>query len=308
MQFIKDYFHFNKRQERGVLVLAIIIIILIGLNHYAPCFYQRSPESLDENMSYVRQLELIAYEDLKAKEASKKAYRKKEPIDINISYAFDPNTITKGELIDFGLPKHVAENICKYRRSGGHFQAAEDINKIYGLDESLADQLRPWIRIKEVRKAIDEKAYSKEPKPVNKEKKVIVAQIKVGINLADSIELLQVKGIGPFYAGAIIEYRNQLGGYIQLEQLLELYKMDRLKYDQMVPSLYLDSLSPTQIPLNTADFKSILKHPYLDYETTKYIVNKRKKLGKFSALYQLQEDGFIKEEHFEKIKPYLKLD
>jgi len=310
MRFIKDYFHFNKRQERGVIVLAVIIIIMIVLNHYAPYFYQRSPESLNENKTYVKQLQLMAYEDMKAKEAVKKKYNKKvkAPLTLNINHTFDPNTITKKELIDFGLTKYVVENIHKYRLSGGRFQDAKDIEKIYGMNDNLSGQMLPWIIIKRVYQEKEELPKAKEIKPEITEEKQSIVEVKLGINTSDSSALLQVKGIGPFYAGAIIAYRNQLGGYIQLEQLMELYKMDSLKYHMMIGGLYLDSLLPIKIPLNTADFKSILKHPYIDYETTKYIVNKRKKLGKFSALYQLKDDEFMNIDLFEKIKPYLKLD
>lgn len=310
MSFIKDYFHFNKRQERGVFVLSIIIIIVILLNHYAPFFYQRNPESLNENNIYFKQLSLIAYKEIQEKRALKESYKnkKEEPVELNIDQKFDPNTIPLEELLKMGVPKYVAENINKYRSKGGKFRVAQDIEKIYGMNEHLSDQMKPWIICPKPKMKVHQDSAEKKVKSLMNKEAYPREIIRLGINASDSLDLLQVSGIGPFYAGAIVKYRNQLGGYIRLEQLMELYKMDSLKYNNMIKSLFLDSISPNQIALNGADFKTLLRHPYIDYETTKYLINKRKRLGKYSALYQIKDDTQMPPNQYEKILPYIKLD
>jgi len=310
MRFIKDYFHFNKRQERGVLVLAIIIVILMVINHYTPQWSMRSPESLQENQVFIEELKLKSYEELKRKNAKKAAEFKNENVNIvlNINKVFDPNTITMEELIKIGLPKYVAHNVNKYRLKGGRFNKSSDIEKIYGLNHHLSEQLIPWIRIpkpKRERKAIiAHNLDNKEDAKIESPRKLL----RLGINSSDSMTLLKVKGIGPYYAGAIVDYRNRLGGYHQLEQLMELYQMDSLKFSVISRELYLDSLPLKKIAINTADFKTILSHPYINYETTKYLVNKRKKLGKYAALYQLKDEKYISTTQWNKILPYIHLD
>lgn len=310
VSIIKDYFHFNKRQERGVFVLAVIIIIMIVLNHYAPYFSKRSAEELEDSKAYLQQLKLVAYEEKLEKKSYKSSYKEKKikNVELLIQQNFDPNTISLELLLEMGLPVYVANNIDKYRSKGGRFYQVEDIRKIYGMNEYIADQMIPWIEIARPREELKEKPKEEKIEVIIKEESKERELLKLGINSSDSIELLQVSGIGPFYAGAIVKYRKQLGGFIQLDQLMELYKMDSTKYCQMTRELFLDSLPPKKIELNTADFKTILRHPYFDYETTKYIVNKRNKLGKYSALYQLKDDKKLPSSQFEKILPYIKLD
>ena len=84
--------------------------------------------------------------------------------------------------------------------------------------------------------------------------------------------------------------------------------MDSLKFNIISRELYLDSLPLKKIAINTADFKTILSHPYINYETTKYLVNKRKRLGKYAALYQLKDDKYISTTEWNKILPYIHLD
>lgn len=57
----------------------------------------------------------------------------------------------------------------------------------------------------------------------------------VDVNTADTLLLQRVPGIGPSFARRIYKYRQLLGGYYCVEQLQEVYGMDREKYDQISP-------------------------------------------------------------------------
>ena len=61
------------------------------------------------------------------------------------------------------------------------------------------------------------------------------------LNTAVKDDLLKIKGIGPYFAKKIIEYRTLLGGYVFKEQLLELWKMDAEKFLRIEESLIVDS-------------------------------------------------------------------
>lgn len=311
MKFIKDYFNFNKRQERGVLVLSIIFVVSLCVNHFGPKYLTEAPTHLNQNAPYLVQLKTVEFE---AEKAKPKYYSKKknfqnplEKIEIeNLSY-FDPNHISSTQMLKIGLTEYVVNNIIKYRDKGGQFKAKSDLSKIYGMEEAVFKQLEPYIQIDlpepKKKKILEIKELGKLALSKPKIKKT-----PVDINTADSIELLKVIGIGPFYAGAIVEYRNRLGGYLRLVQLMELYKMDNEKYAKMVGGLCLDTIIINQLPLNTAEFKTILRHPYIDYETTKYLVNRRRQLGRYSALYQLKDPIHFPDSLYFKIEPYLSLD
>ncbi len=304
MQYFKDFFNFNKRQERGVLVLSSILIIVILLSYYAPeC--ASPPENIQVNKEYLQQLQLLAMEDNK-KVFSNNKIKNKESAIIEINSYFDPNTISKEKLLDIGLSDFVSNNIIKYRTNGGRFYISEDLSKIYGMKPEWYDVLAPYIKINQIEKA--EKKWNKPSKKRAQIENTVVEdkeEVNLGINSADSVDLLKVGGIGPFYAGSIIKHRERLGGYTSVYQLLDLYNMDSTRLFEIVDQLFVDSVAITKININEVSFKSLLKHPYIDYETTKYIINKRRKLGKYAALYELRDPVYMPDDLFDKLQPYL---
>lgn len=312
MNGLKSFFSFNKRQERGIFVLCILLLIVILINRYALDIFTNKTDSCQENTEYLQQIKLRSIEKkslLKTKSTKVKDYNTQMKI---LPKEFNPNKASIEELKKLGLSERVANNFEKYRSCGGVFYKKEDIKKIYGLSDDVYSALKNYIIIpKERKKTKNELLKDNSKKNYTKDvelKKRVVDTIFLGINSVDSVQLLQIKGIGPFYAGAIIKYRNQLGGYKDIHQLFDLYKMDTIKFEMMSQCLYLDTVSLVKININEADFKTILKHPYINYETTKYIVNKRRKLGQYAALYQLKDPKEMPDDIYNKLLPYLALD
>ena len=65
--------------------------------------------------------------------------------------------------------------------------------------------------------------------------------------------------------------------------------------------------SPTlvKIKINTASFKQIIRHPYLNYEQTKSIVRYRDKYGPLRNFQQLSLDSNFQEKDFQRLAPYI---
>src|SRR3569833_3197280 len=63
--------------------------------------------------------------------------------------------------------------------------------------------------------------------------KKAASNVVIELNSADSAKLTELKGIGPSFARRIINYRNRLGGFINKEQLKEVYGMDDDRYAEM---------------------------------------------------------------------------
>lgn len=84
----------------------------------------------------------------------------------------------------------------------------------------------------------------------------------VDVNTADTLLLQRVPGIGPSFARRIYKYRQLLGGYYCVEQLQEVYGMDREKYDQISP--YVEVRTAVQ-PIDL-DRDTLPRHPYLQWQ------------------------------------------
>ncbi|MDO4695725.1 ComEA family DNA-binding protein [Porphyromonas sp.] len=84
----------------------------------------------------------------------------------------------------------------------------------------------------------------------------------VDLNSADTLLLQRIPGIGPSFARRIVKYRELLGGYYCVEQLQEVYGMDREKYNKISPFMQIR----TGVRRMTILVDSIPRHPYLSYK------------------------------------------
>ncbi len=101
----------------------------------------------------------------------------------------------------------------------------------------------------------------------------------------------------------IVKYRNSLGGFYDKTQLKEVYGISEALYTKLEPHIILKDEVIQRLDLNLQTFQEINKHPYIDYETTKLIVNarKNKKLTSEDLKILLDNDLYLK------IVPYINL-
>ena len=100
----------------------------------------------------------------------------------------------------------------------------------------------------------------------------------IELNTADSLQLVSLPGIGPYYASRIMKYRSMLGGFVSKKQLLEVYGFNPETYNLVKDRVTVDTSMIVKIDINNATFKEVLKHPYFDYKTTLRVVRCRDKM------------------------------
>ena len=76
-----------------------------------------------------------------------------------------------------------------------------------------------------------------------------------------------------------MEYRKSLGGYVNSSQLLEIFGMDTFRYNGFSKYITIDVSKIKKMNVNNDDFKTLLAHPYLEYDDVKDICNYREKRG-----------------------------
>ena len=101
----------------------------------------------------------------------------------------------------------------------------------------------------------------------------------LSLNTADSTELITLPQIGEVMASRIHRYRDRLGGYVSLDQLFEVKGMTQERFETIQPFLILNSKEIRRLDVNQDEFKTLLRHPYLEYEQVKSIVNHRERKG-----------------------------
>ena len=108
------------------------------------------------------------------------------------------------------------------------------------------------------------------------------------INVADSLALVALPQIGEVMASRIHRYRNRLGGFMSIDQLFEVKGMDSARFATIKPYIVIKDSNITKLDVNRDDFKTLLRHPYLEYDQVKAIVNHREHKGLIKNWEQLK--------------------
>lgn len=211
------------------------------------------------------------------------------------AFDFDPNSCSEATFQQLGLSPKTIKSILNYRNKGGYFKEASDFKKIYTLPDSVYQHVAAHIKIVAQPKA---RQY-----PTKKARIYTV----IDINTAEKVDFEQFRGIGPSYAKRLVEWRERLGGFTDVHQVGELYRLADSTFQQMRPYLSCTPAPLQQININTATVQELKAHPYLNWYQAKAIVQYREQKGAWKSVELLQilpelDDG---KNTFERVRPYL---
>lgn len=129
----------------------------------------------------------------------------------------------------------------------------------------------------------------------------------VELNKADSNELTKLK-IPGYLISKILLYREQLGGFVNVFQLLEIYHFPEPIFERIHPLLRLDTSTVKPIGINSKTEEELALHPYLNFKEAKAIVSFRKNNGQINDMNDFEKIIAVQLETKEKLKPYLAKD
>lgn len=315
-QFIRDYLTFNKRERNGIVILISIILLLLIYLNISDKFIR--PEKVDfskfENqiIAFNKQAEIT---DSLTKQQNSFADNRTDINNVSSPvpqyFTFNPNNLDVENWKKLGFNDKQIQTIKNYEAKGGQFRTKEDVKKMYCIKEEQYAQLEPYINIPSKPTPSYQQKYpttnstlptsNSQPRTTNSKLSTIVE-----LNSADSAYLTKVKGIGAFYAKAIIKYRQQLGGFAFKEQLMEIWKFDQEKFNAVKDYIIVDESEIKKININTCTAEQ-LKHPYISWNIANAIVNYRKQHGKYKKIEEIKNTDLVDEETYRKIVVYLSL-
>jgi competence ComEA-like helix-hairpin-helix protein len=216
----KDYFTFSKKERNAVFIVLLILAIIIMLPLFFPA--KRLSITIDEKLQqqldslqmqrkqYVSYIDSIPVSDSgKLKSSSVKLFQ------------FDPNTLEEQRFKQLGLSDKVIRTIMNYRNKGGFFKTPQDIKKIYGLSNTDAERLIPYIKINSTKN----NNYKNDVERVTG--KSISSNTNyyhnININTATAEEWKTLPGIGDILANRIVKFRNSMGGFKSVDDVKKTY-------------------------------------------------------------------------------------
>ena len=299
----KVYFLMTAEQWLGVVLLTVLIVgILVLVKEFKP---QNEVAVSWANDSVKTQFaDYQNKQDSVRKETWKKRYSY-DTIEIHMQM-FDPNIADSSTLVHLGFKPWQAKNILKYRAKGGRYSKAEDIKRLYGMTDSMYQALRPYISIaREQLDSVDQDTMKMD----SLAKRVSINRDTIlNLRTADTTELKMIRGIGSYRARQIVRYREQLGGFVRVEQVMEVTGMDQMVEDSVLKWFVLDSVVVEKIRVNHVSAQRLSKHPYLRFEQAKAIYELRRKKIRLNSVNDLESIDCIDEKTLEKISPYLNFD
>lgn len=292
-----DIFCFSRQEFNGLLVL----ICLIGVIMLVPPVYRLMKPDPQITVAEKRALLKLAMRERDKKKYIQRYKRtagrnwQKEKTNL---FIFDPNTIGQAEWVRLGLSSRQARAILNYRAKGGRFKQTDDLKKMYTISGQMFERLAPYVRIADKTPDIVFKPY---PKTSYRKAEMELVEL----NGADTTELDKIKGIGRVFANRIVKYRERIGGFCKKEQLMEVFGLDSVKYNEIKGQVVVDLLRLKKININTAEFNDLKNHPYIRYKQINALIQYRKQHGNYSNIADLYKVAILNQETIDRLAPYL---
>jgi competence protein ComEA len=290
-KFLKEYLSFTPGELRIIVIISLLIFFSLFARLYIPGVNRDSfaldPEYEAEVDSFVESLENISYDE----NTDTQTVTISDTENLLFPRIFDPNSITSTELKEMGFPAFAASNLLKFREAGGRFSQTSDLRKIYGVTDPVFSFWEEYVVI-EVSMGPDNSGKESVPELTE-------------LNSADSLALIKIKGIGPYFAGKIIRYRDKLGGFVSPAQLGEIRGMDSVKLVSVILSVYADTSLVKKIDLNRASKEQLEDHPYITGRLASSLIKYRSFAGAISDPQELIGNRIMDEKTFLRLKPYL---
>ena len=302
----KEWLNFSRTQQLGVLVLTVLVLVIalfptIHQSFFYKPFVSISPENFQQVDSFFTSLSYTKHVDTKKFSfIDEEQNQQSEPE----TFPFDPNTVSTTQLVKLGLSISQAATIVKYRSKGGVFITANDFSKMYVIDSSTFDRLKPFIQIEQIEE--NDSISIAQPTSITANYDSITP-LYIELNTTDTLEITKIKGIGRSYARRIISYRNLLGGFYSITQLTEVYGFPPTLLEEIKHTVWVDTSLVNKLDINLVEYQTLKAHPYLTNQQAKAIIYYRETMENFNTLDEMVKHKLIDKETLERVKPYLKV-
>ncbi len=293
---------FTPKQRIGILTLACVLPLAIVVLYYLPHWIPDQTSEASLNLSQQKADSLMA--NLQAFERKERQWER-DTVALRL-HTFDPNTADSLTLRELGLPAWMARNVLRYRAKGGIFRTSDSFRKVYGMNDSLFSTLQPYIQIDTLRFAkTDTLRWAQDTTfraPIFHAKRDTILEL----NSADTASLQLIRGIGKYTALQIVRYRQQLGGFVSVEQLREIEMPTAV--DSLLPFFTVCPDSVRAIPVNKSSVERLNRHPYLTFTQAKALYTLRREQVRLHDIDALRKLNEFTESDILRLQPYLNFD
>lgn len=245
----KKFFLYTRSEQRGVIVLFVVIILLLLYRFLSPHYLMK--KYVQNESTYVAYFQHLNDSILQAS------------VEKDTIFFFDPNKVKGSELEMLGFTAYQNRNFLAYRSAGGTFKSVSDIAKIYGVDSILLKRIGPYVRIRNDKFVRSNIKYEAEAEK----------QIKLNLNEVTFRDLKEVKGVSDKIAKRILKFRMGLGGFYDVKQLDEVYGLSKRVCVVLKDRFYVSDSDIKKVILRESDIYGLMRHSYLNKEQSKFVID-----------------------------------
>ncbi len=248
----KKTFLFTRQQKIGLLYFFIIIAVLqiVFVFDFFPKSGLNSPDQIQwENHQ-------IALDKKKNEQDSISDVPRK----------FNPNYITDYKGYQLGMSINEIDRLLQFRKSGQFVNSVQDFKNVTGVSDSLLMVIAPRFKFPDW---VINKQQQKNANGFHKSKIV-----QLDINEATSEDLQKVSGIGNVLATRILKTKDQLGGFVSMQQIGWIYGISSDVFEK-IQQYFVIKQKPSsllKLAINSATLKELIAFPYFDYTLAKEII------------------------------------
>jgi competence protein ComEA len=288
MKNFKSLFAFDRKQQRGIFVLMLLLLIVLAGFFYVKLM-PKEALILKDTAAYQSKVDSLATAQ----------QRKKDTI-----YPFNPNYITDYRGYQLGLNVEEIDRLHRFRESGTFINSKKDFQQVTQVSDRWLDSIAPYFKFPEWVTSNPRRSYANENTSL-KDRKVAAK----GINVASQEELQKVYGIGPALSRRILQERERLKGFIDISQVRGVYGLTDSTMIQLKKYFYVTPRSGSlKIALNTATEEELLSIPYFDDYLVEKLVEQRTLRDGFKSWDKVMLTSRFPKEKLALIQLYLTLD
>ncbi|KDN54914.1 ComEA family DNA-binding protein [Flavobacterium seoulense] len=255
----KTYFNFTKQQQKGILGLFSIIVIL-QMIYYLVDFKNTTKIDPEEQ----KWLSLHSEIDSIAKLQNQKTIK---------IYPFNPNFITDYKGYKLGMSVTEIDKLLAFRKENKYVNSAEEFQNVTGVSDSLLNVISPyfkfpdWVKNKQMSKSVVSSNVNSFQ--FSKKDKIVVKDI----NQATQEDLIKIYGIGEALSVRILKFKESLGGFVSMEQMKDIWGLSPEVIEKLNESFKVKVLpNVKKIDINNASVKELAQFPYFRYNLAREIV------------------------------------
>ena len=300
-KLLNTYFAISKREFNGLLVLVMLIVVIASI----PRVYRELVPNGQSQADFRAVAQALPtkpgrYNIHKADYPAGRSKLRKHIV--HKLFVFDPNLIGAKDWQKLGLSERQSAAIINYIAKGGKFRRAEDLQKMYTINDEMYKRLSPYVKIAQPPNTPG--IYRNIHRP-QKQENIRQALNIVEVNGADSSTLIEIRGIGPAFARRILAYRQRVGGFYKKEQLMEVYGLDSIKYNEIKDQVIIDPQNLRKIDINHAQIADFKGHPYIKYKQANALIQYRNQHGNYTDIADLSKVLILDAETINRLAPYI---